>query len=1184
MVRRSVSDSRRVTRSALTRWWACAAAAVLAISLTAAFHAATAAAAAAPSGVVLDGHARFEVLTPTLVRLEYAGDGKFTDAPTFNVVSRDFPAPRYTTDVADGWREVRTGKLLLRYREGSGPFAPGNTSITLTARNAPVTARPSWPAPPGACGFAAACQAEDGRLSGGESVNYDHTGYTGRGFAADYGQVSAADAWTVTGVPAAGSYDMQVRYANGGSQDRTLSVQVNGTVVGQITLPPTASWDSWATASRTVQLNAGTNTLGTECAAGDGCNVNTDSVAVTQPGGPYPTAAPPPPVTEPGQLGGWTRGLDSYTNQAGTNIDQVQLHPGILNRRGWSLLDDTYTALRTSDGWATPRPDHNGAPYQDGYFFGYGDNYQQALRDLRALTGPADMLPEWAFGVWYSRYYPYTTSDYETQLVPAFRAHNVPLDALVADTDWKSPQTWDGWNWNPALFPDPQGFLDWAKQQGLNVTLNVHAGIDASDPKFAATQQAAGGGLQPAAQCFSPQCYRFDWGNQAQASAWFGLHQPFEQQGVRQWWLDWCCTDSVVNMPGLTPDSWINSLYAQHTDARGLRGFILARIGSSFEDYQGAPASGPWGDHRSTVHFTGDTEPTWASLAFEAQMTAAEASIGEPYVSHDIGSFKGKHPPDDLYARWVQFGTFQPVLRLHSDHGDRLPWDYGAAQEPATKFLQLREALVPYTYTLAWQAHQTGLPMARALYLDYPDQAEAYNHPTEYLYGPDVLVAPVTVPGQVATEHVWFPPGRWSDYFTGATFTGPGTATLSVPLNRMPVFVRAGGIVPEQPAMPHVGARPVDPLTLNVFAGASGRFTLYQDAGEGLGYQQGQYAQTPIRYEQGGAPGAAGAAPAGCVDRTPLRPASGADSSITIGAECGHYSGQLVSRSYQIHLADISTPHQVTVNGQTLAQVSPASSAPGWWYDSANATLRVNTPRLPTDQAVTVSQAGGHPVTRSESAAVSLTLDPATPMTLGAGQSAPVTATVDNAGPGAITNLQVALPAPPGWTVTPAGATSAAGVPAGGSASMSWQVTAPPGSQPSTAAFTATASYTSQANGSPGEVVVSQGPPALVPPVISSVQPASASAGTTETINGANFGATQGSSYVFFVDGSVSWGAPFDGATFQVDSWSDTKITFTIPTPSGPGGVWHVTPGSTATVQVTTPGGSSTTAPVLITG
>jgi hypothetical protein len=930
-----------------------------------------AAAATGPSRAVVDGPARFEVLTPTLIRLEYAGDGRFEDRTTFNVVNRDLPVPRYTTEVENGWRVIRTGALTLRYRQGSGAFTPDNTAVSLTVAGRPVTAQPSWPAAPGACGFGTACQAEDGRLGGGQSVNYDHTGYTGRGFAADYGQVSAADTWTVTGVPAAKTYRMQLRYANGGPQLRTLSVRVNDIVVGQISLPPTGGWDSWAVAVRDVQLDAGTDTLGTTCASGDGCNVNLDSVAVTEPGAGYPAAPPPAPAGEPGQLGGWTRGLDAYPNQAGNDVNQIKLHPGILNRRGWSLLDDTYTALHTGDGWAQPRPDRRGTSYLDGYFFGYGQDYQQALRDLRALTGPADMLPEWAFGVWYSRYYPYTTSDYENQLIPAFRTHNVPIDALVVDTDWKSPQTWDGWNWNPSLFPDPQGFLDWAKQQGLNVALNVHAGIDASDPKFAGAQQVAQGRLQPAAQCFSPQCYRFDWSDPAQASAWFGLHQPFQQQGVRQWWLDWCCTDSVVNMPGLTPDSWVNELYAKNTNAQGLRGSVLARLGSSFEDYRGAPAAGPWGEHRNTVHFTGDTEPTWDTLAFAAQMTTAEGSIGQPYVSHDIGSFKGKHLPDDLYARWVQFAAFQPILRLHSDHGDRLPWDYDAAQQPATKFLQLREALVPYTYTLAWQAHQTGLPIARPLYLDHPDQDQAYTHPTEYLYGPDVLVAPVTTPGQTATQQVWFPPGRWTDYFTGATFTGPSTATLDVPLDRMPVFVRAGGILPQQPAMSRVGAQPADPLTLNVFAGASGQFTLYQDAGEGFGYQQGQYAQTAIRYDEGS--GHATGRDAG-------QPATTTASTVTIGTPRGHYPGEPASRGYQIHLVDISAPHQVTVNHRPLAQTSPGSGVPGWWYDTATNTLTVNTPRLPNDQAATISQVGGHPVTRGEPAAVALTLNPATPI------------------------------------------------------------------------------------------------------------------------------------------------------------------------------------------------------------
>jgi hypothetical protein len=801
--------------------------------------------------------------------------------------------------------------------------------------------------------------------------------------------------------------------------------------------------------------------------------------------------------------------------------------------------------------------------YQDGYFFGYGLDYQQALRDLRAITGPADMLPEWAFGVWFSEFYPYTTSDYENSLVPAFRAHNVPLDVLVADTDWKSPQQWDGWNWNPALFPDPQAFLAWAKQQNLQVTLNVHAGIDASDPKFPQAQQTANGKLQRAAQCFSPACYRFDWSDPDQAKAWFDLHQPFEQQGVRQWWLDWCCTDSYVGLQGLTPDSWINEQYAKDINAKGLRGFILARIGASFEDYRGDPASGPWGEHRSTVHFTGDTEPTWASLAFESQFSQDEASIGLPYVSEDIGSFKGKHLPDDLYARWVQLGTFQPVLRLHSDHGDRLPWEYGAGQQPAADALRLREALVPYTYTLARQAYDTGLPLTRPLYLDYPALSEAYQHAGEYLYGSNVLVAPVTTPGAVASQTVWFPPGRWVDYFTGATYSGPSTATLQVPLDRMPVFVRAGGIVPEQAGQQNVAGDAQAPMQLRVYTGASGKFTLYQDAGEGFGYAQGQYAQTPLRYDE-----------------------SHSASTVTIGAARGRYPGAPSSRSYELNLVDVSAPREVRVDGHAVPESNNTSTVPSWWYDAATATLHVRTGALSVDGDHTVTQSGGSSVDRGQAAAVALAIDPSTPTTLNSGASTTIHTTVTNSGPGPITGTQVTLAAPQGWTVVPAGSQNVGTLAEGASATQDWTVTAPSTGQASSAALEATVNYT-DATGAPGNVTTYQGPPANLPPTISSLEPTSAAAGQQVTIHGANFGATQADpskDYVFFTDGGTSWGAPFDGATFQVNSWSDTAITFTVPTPSGPGGVWHVSPGDTANVSVVTDAGSSNTVPLQITG
>ncbi|MGH9072086.1 MAG: TIM-barrel domain-containing protein, partial [Acidimicrobiales bacterium] len=596
--------------------------------------------------------------------------------------------------------------------------------------------------------------------------------------------------------------------------------------------------------------------------------------------------------------GGWTRSYDYYTygsgpystgyscpsNAANATDCQAYLeskHPGLLDQAGWRLLDDTQSAVWTHQGWVRPRA--LGGDVQDGYLFAYGHDYQGALKELDQLTGPAPLLPSYLFGVWYSRYYPYTTADYEQHLLPTFRKNRVPLDTLSVDTDWKAPKSWDGWEWNPALFPDPQAFLDWAKVHGIHVTLNVHSSISTSDPRLAKAGNIAGGTLA-SATCFSGPCKVWDWSKIPQAESNFALQQRFERQGTSFWWLDWCCDASTVSMPGLTPDNWINHLYAQEMVNKGQRGFVLSRLGASFQSPGQVYPAGPWSAHTSTIHFTGDTWGTWNTLADQATLSQAEASVGEPYVSDDIGSFLGPPPggPKDtpaLYDRWVQLGAFQPILRLHSSKGDRLPWEYPQPVQGITeKFLRLREALVPYTYTLAAQAHASGLPITRPLYLDYPNLAAAYQHSHEYLYGPDVLVAPVTTPGQVATRKVWFPPGRWVDYFTGATFTGPSTASLTVPLDRMPVFVKAGGIIPEQPYMDHVGAEPNAPTILKVYTGANGSYRLYSDAGQGLGYLHHDYTWTQIRHVQHGNGGQV----------------------LTIGPASGHYAGEPSQRRFQL--------------------------------------------------------------------------------------------------------------------------------------------------------------------------------------------------------------------------------------------------------------------------------------------
>jgi hypothetical protein len=1127
-----------------------------------------AAAIAARGATISAGDARFEVLGDGLIRLEYSPTGNFENQPTVNVLNRRFPVPRYRTYVSSGWLTITTSEATLRYRLGSGPFGPSNVWVSFRDAGQPATVSPTWQ---NECPYDQACDAGAAALSGPADIQTDHANYQSvAGFIAGLGQGNQAGAtWTVLGAPA-GQAQVTLRYSNyigalGGPAPRTIDLVVNGADTGPLTLPPTASWDDWSTVTADVSLNPGTNTVGVLCATSDSCNVNVDTMSVSAAG----SAAP----TEPdlNYLGGYTRGFDTATYDTGYSCPSgtpaasqctaalPQMHPGLLDRAGYRLLDDTQSAVWTRDGWVQPRPAHGDA--EDGYLFVYGDNYSQALEDLNELTGPSPLLDESNFGVWYSDYYPYTTSDYEDSLIPEFRAGDVPLDDLSVDTDWKSPNQWDGWEWNPALFPDPQSFLAWAKSQGIDVTLNVHASIADNDPQLAATQALAGGPLT-GSTCYSGACEVWDWSQVAQAESYFALHQPYESEGVDFWWLDWCCDASTVSMPGLTPDDWINHLYAIDLANQGQRGFVLSRTGSSYQDPDEVYPAGPWSGHTSTLAFTGDSWGTWNTLAFQAQLAPDEASIDEPYVSNDIGSFLGPPPGNpqddsDLYTRWVQLGTFQPVLRLHSNAGNRLPWDYpGPADSAAASFLRLREALVPYTYTLADQSVNTGLPITSPLYLDYPGEAAAYANPGEYLYGPDLLVAPVTTPGDVATERVWFPPGRWTDWFTGATFQGPSTQTLTVPLDRMPVFVKAGGIIPEQAPMDHVGAEPDAPLTLRVYPGQNGRFTLYQDAGSGNGYQQGRYSLTSI-----------GTTTAG----------RGVVSTVDIGPAGGSYPGQPGTRSFDVDIVGVSRPRVVLLDGRPLG-------TGGWAYDPATHTVTATVTDLPRGASAQVTEVGGTAVTQAEPAAVDLSIDPATPLSLSPGQTATVISTERNDGPGAAAGTTVQLTAPSGWTVTPSTAVPAGTIAQGSSATQSWTVQAPASlsTSPLTASLQAQASYTSA--GLPEQVTAAeQAPPAPAPPpipVISGVSPAATAAGTSVTLTGQNFGSSQGSSYLTLAQGGTSWGAPYDGAKLTITSWSDTSITVTLPPDSGP---YPLQPG-TATVTVTVDGETSGAQTITVTG
>lgn len=861
---------------------------------------------------------------PFAIDLRYAnstgGDGRTAsrtlslsvDGAAPQTISLPVTANWDTWAIAGADVTLAAGTHTITLSHGSGDS--GNVNVDSVALASTGAGFPSMNAAHD-CLFGSTCEAEASSIGAPAFVQADHTGYAGTGFIGNMNQGSSVTAHVVA-VPVDGTYDLQLRYANstggdGLNQARVANVTANGST-SVVVMPPTVSWDSWSSATASVQLHAGQNDVAIACPDPTGCHVNIDSLAVTaaRAGTPSPRIA----------LGGYRRSLDNVTNSA-------PVTPGLLFRNGWGLVDDSVTAKwKAGTRTLVSRSARGGGVYQDGYVFGYGHDYPAGLKDLSRLTGSNVLLPRWAYGVWYSEYYDHTQADFENVIVPQFRANATPLDVLVVDTDFKTPAQWNGWEIDPVKFPDPTGFFSWAHSQGLHTTLNIHPSIVESDPQYAQAQATAKNKLA-AGGC--PGCRFFDWSDPDQLAAYFGLHQGMEQLGVDFWWLDWCCTNdpSIVARTDVTADAWINEQYTEDENKLIGRGFAFSRAyGSGWWNNQPNLPTGPWADKRTTLHFTGDTTSNWGVLSYEVGYTAGEsASTGLSTISHDIGGHNnagdqtpGAEPgttrlPEDLYVRWVQFGTFQPVLRLHGNHSDRLPWQYGpAAQSSAQSFLRLRESLVPTTYTLARQGQKNGLPIVRALYLGNPEDELAYAFAgSEYMYGGGLLVAPVTTPGITTSTTVYFPAGSWTDFFSGATHQGPSTDSVSTDWNAMPVFLLAGHpLITRADNAPNDMQSPMANLAVTVAAGASsGAFTLYEDDGKTTDYQRS--ATTKVTYRE-----------------------TGAAHALTIGAAEGSFAGQVAVRAWSVNFLNANPPTIVSVDGVPLSQ-------DGWIYDASHRRLSV---------------------------------------------------------------------------------------------------------------------------------------------------------------------------------------------------------------------------------------------------
>ena len=640
-----------------------------------------------------------------------------------------------------------------------------------------------------------------------------------------------------------------------------------------------------------------------------------------------------PGMPDTGNLKGTTRTLDGVR---GT----TELEPGLLSRDGWVLVDDSQRPLFDSSDWpwVTAREKKDA---QDWYFFGYGHDYKTALADFTRVAGKIPLPPRFAFGAWWSRYWNYTDQEFQ-QLVEDFEDHNVPLDVLVIDMDWhatfavkwwekkkdQAGQTpgWTGYTWSKAYFPDPPGFLAWTDRHGLKTPLNLHPASGVQPHEAAYPEMARAMGIDPATQKYVP----FDIADKKFAQNYMDiLHHPLEKQGVDFWWLDWQ-QQHKTSLEGVTPTWWLNYVHTSDMERHGKRPIIFHRWGGL-------------GNHRYQIGFSGDTVSVWESLDFQPYFTATAANVGYGYWSHDIGGHMPGAVSPELYARWIQFGIFSPILRTHTTknpESERRIWGYPVDDYRVMRdAFVLRYSMIPYIYTMSREAYDSGVSLLRPMYYDHPESAEAYDARGEYMFGDSLLVAPVTAPADEATgqakKEVWLPEGEWFEWSSGTRLHGPAKLTRSLTLEEMPVYARAGAIIPMQPEMQHTGAKPVDPLILTIFPGAEGEIKIYEDQGDSLGYMKDEFARTPVKQS------------------------TSADglTVIEVAAPEGKYPGMLTERGCEIRLLGAWPPESVKVNGQALAFVRSGdrtSTVEGWHYDGNHSTTIIHVARRGVNEPLRV--------------------------------------------------------------------------------------------------------------------------------------------------------------------------------------------------------------------------------------
>ena len=604
--------------------------------------------------------------------------------------------------------------------------------------------------------------------------------------------------------------------------------------------------------------------------------------------------------------------------------------PLLVSNAGYALFIDN-----AARGLFEPGDSNDGVWFEYGseavggldlYVLG-GEGLRSVYADLAELLGRATMPPRWALGYMQSTRH-FEGTEEVLGLASRFREKQIPCDALIFLSTYGVAQ---GLNrgvghleFHPELFAEPEATLGALRAQNFRLFSHEYPVLHPRSPLFEEAVREGhlldAGYPEQATSSHNAVAYKegqrfLDFSRPATRAWWWQHHAPVAACGIEGWWLDGGEGPPAEATLAAGPATVLHNrfdLLRQQAFAEGeakdrplTRPYLLCRSG------------GPGMQRFGAMPWSGDINTTFESLETQIRTGLNLAMSGVPHWGTDIGGFYDVAPDQgELFVRWLQFGAFCSIFRAHGHTWRRhVPWAHGAAIEAiCRRIIELRYAMMPYTYTLAWQARQTGLPTMRPLVLNYPTDPRVWDLGTQFLWGDDLLVAPVLRRGATSWT-VYLPEGTWHDFWTHDVHRGPRGVTVETPLDRLPLFVRGGAILPFGPVHQYAGERPLTELTLHVYPAVRSSFTLYEDDGETTRYLQGEHALTEIT----------------CA-------VEGSVVTCRVAAPGGDASVIPPGRRYTFRIRMAATPGRVEID-----DLGPLSASPGpgdgadtdarWWMD-----------------------------------------------------------------------------------------------------------------------------------------------------------------------------------------------------------------------------------------------------------